>query len=338
MSEYSVIGKGYPQLDHVAKVKGEAKYVDDIASGGTASTNRIVPAAVAGETIAAGNLVYMDTTTNNEWMKCDADDSSTVDNRLLGIAQGAGVNGGAISGGVLLAGLDANQTGMTAGDIMYASNTLGGISSSAGTTEVTVGIAKSATELYFAPRFNQNITEAQQDLLDGITASAAELNALDGYNGDVDDLNEMEAFFGATDITGAEAESLTDDSTLTDRHYHKKTSGAAACSVAGGGAQNIAHGLGVVPKKVKITSAYQPAGGNPCLVSRGTYDGTTVATVYNWFSNPNYGTSIDTSNIVNHQWTAIITATATIAIDATNITLTWTNGDVLIDMLWEAEV
>ena len=30
MSEYSVIGKSYPQLDHVAKVKGEAQYVDDI--------------------------------------------------------------------------------------------------------------------------------------------------------------------------------------------------------------------------------------------------------------------------------------------------------------------
>lgn len=30
MSEYSVIGKGFPQLDHVAKVRGEAKYVDDI--------------------------------------------------------------------------------------------------------------------------------------------------------------------------------------------------------------------------------------------------------------------------------------------------------------------
>ena len=30
MSEYSVIGKGFPQLDHVAKVRGEAHYVDDI--------------------------------------------------------------------------------------------------------------------------------------------------------------------------------------------------------------------------------------------------------------------------------------------------------------------
>ena len=30
MCVYSVIGKGFPQLDHVAKVRGEAHYVDDI--------------------------------------------------------------------------------------------------------------------------------------------------------------------------------------------------------------------------------------------------------------------------------------------------------------------
>jgi len=30
MSEYSVIGKSFPQLDHVAKVRGEAQYIDDL--------------------------------------------------------------------------------------------------------------------------------------------------------------------------------------------------------------------------------------------------------------------------------------------------------------------
>ncbi|MFH1122126.1 MAG: xanthine dehydrogenase family protein molybdopterin-binding subunit, partial [Pseudomonadota bacterium] len=34
MSEYSVIGKAFPQLDHVGKVKGEIRYVDDIVFPG----------------------------------------------------------------------------------------------------------------------------------------------------------------------------------------------------------------------------------------------------------------------------------------------------------------
>jgi hypothetical protein len=29
MAPYSVIGEGFQQLDHVAKARGEAKYIDD---------------------------------------------------------------------------------------------------------------------------------------------------------------------------------------------------------------------------------------------------------------------------------------------------------------------
>lgn len=61
---------------------------------------------------------------------------------------------------------------------------------------------------------------AQKTLLDGITSTAAEINKLDGYTGDVNDLNEMEAFFGSTDISGAEAETLTDGSQADNLHYH----------------------------------------------------------------------------------------------------------------------
>lgn len=188
---------------------------------GTTLTDRLIVAGTAGATLAAGNLVYFDET-DNEWKLTDADTPSTVNNVLLGIAQGAGTNGNAITGGVLLFGIDANQSGMTAGDYMYAGNTAGSISSSPGTTEVTVGIARSATELMFAPRFNQHITEAQQDLLDAITASAAELNILDGYTGTTADLNEASAIVQATDITGAELETLSSGPTSNAdaRHTH----------------------------------------------------------------------------------------------------------------------
>lgn len=143
-------------------------YVDSVVAGIATTVNVIVP-GTAGETVAAGNLIYFDDT-DNEWKLCDADTANTVENTLLGMAQGAGVNGGAISGGVLLKGLDANQTGLTTGAIYYASNTAGAISSSVGTKEVTVGFAYSTTQLYFNSRFNQQITENQQDLIEQIEA------------------------------------------------------------------------------------------------------------------------------------------------------------------------
>lgn len=170
-----------PQLDSYAAPTANAqlaakKYVDDVAAGGTATIDRVVVAGTAGETISAGQLVYFDTGTNNEWMKCDADTAATVDNVILGIAQGAGTDGNAISGGVLLHGLDSNQSGMTAGDPMFASNTAGAISSSAGTVEVQIGAARNTTNLYFSPRFNQQITEDQQDALAGSSGTPSSSN------------------------------------------------------------------------------------------------------------------------------------------------------------------
>ena len=140
-------------------------YVDSVVAGIATTVNLIVP-GTAGETLAAGNLIYFDDT-DNEWKLCDADTAASVENVMLGIAQGAGTDGVLITSGVLLRGLDANQSSLTAGAIYYASNTAGGLSSSAGTTEVTIGFAYSATQLYFNPRFNQQLTEDQQDALGG---------------------------------------------------------------------------------------------------------------------------------------------------------------------------
>ncbi len=142
------------------------EYVDDVSTGTPVSKNRTVIAGNAGATVAAGNLVYLDPT-DQEWKLCDADTAGTVENVLLGIAQGAGVDGGAISGGVLVDGLDSNQSGLTPGKV-FASNTAGGLSSSAGTKEVTVGIAKSATEVVFKPRYDQQLTEDQQDAFEAL--------------------------------------------------------------------------------------------------------------------------------------------------------------------------
>jgi hypothetical protein len=149
-------------------------YADALVLGTLTTLNVVVP-ATAGETVTAGALLYFDTT-DDEWKLADADTASTVENVMLAISQGAGVNGGAITGGVLLRGMDANQTGMTIGDIMYAGNTAGVISSSAGTNQVSVGVAKSATELYFSPRFDQQLTEDQKDALAGNLTTPSSAN------------------------------------------------------------------------------------------------------------------------------------------------------------------
>lgn len=208
-------------LTKTATSAGEyiTKYHFDTNGGNTSNFDQLLCAGTAGETVAAGNLVYFDDT-DNEWKKTDADTAASVNNVLLGIAQGAGTDGASISGGVLLAGLDNNQSSMTAGDIMYASNTAGGISSSAGTTEVVIGIARTTTSLYFMPRFNRTLTEAQFDLIAAITASATEINLIDGYTGTTADLNEMSAIVQATNITGSELETLSASTTSNADSLH----------------------------------------------------------------------------------------------------------------------
>ena len=160
-----------PTLDSYAAPTDDAelaskKYVDDVAAGGTASINRVVISGTAGETVAAGNIIYLDES-NNEWMLSRADNLNRSINMQLGIAQGAGTNGNAISGGVLIYGRDVNQSGLTAGDRLYISDTPGTISASAGTLEVEIGHAISATQIDFIPNYGSYTTKNQRDAFVG---------------------------------------------------------------------------------------------------------------------------------------------------------------------------
>jgi len=74
-------------------------YVDNLVNGGTVSHDSVVIAALGGETMATGTIVYYDRF-DAEWKKADASFASTTYNTLIGIAQGAGTDGGSISGGV----------------------------------------------------------------------------------------------------------------------------------------------------------------------------------------------------------------------------------------------
>ena len=136
-------------------------YADALTMNGTGvSQNRVVVAGVAGDTLAAGDLVYL--INDNEWKKTDADTAASVQSVILGIAQGSGTLSTSISGGVLLSGVDATRSGLIAGSTYYASNTPGGISTTAGTNERAIGIAKLSTELYFDPYFFSTIIPATE--------------------------------------------------------------------------------------------------------------------------------------------------------------------------------
>lgn len=158
----------------VANDLARKAYVDAVVAGIATSVSQVVP-GTAGETLVAGQGVYFKLS-DNRWWKWDADDATTVNNVLLGIAQGAGTAGVAVTNGIMIRGVDTNQSGRVAGEVQYASNTAGGFSNTPGTVEVTVGVAKSATEVYFDPRFNQQITEDQQDALEGTSGTPSSSN------------------------------------------------------------------------------------------------------------------------------------------------------------------
>ncbi len=170
------------------------QWVLSVVNGGAVSTNAVIVSGIAGETVAAGNLVYLKAA-DGRWWKASASASATIDSLQLGIAQGAGTAGVSITSGVNIFGLDLTQSGLVAGTVYYAGNTAGSISSSAGTVTKIIGHALNTTSLYFDPYFGSLPTGAQFAALTGTgtpsstnkyaTASSIPLIASDGSDSDV---------------------------------------------------------------------------------------------------------------------------------------------------------
>lgn len=149
-------------------------YVDALVNGGTVSTDSIAVAAIAGETVSSGEILYFNQY-EGEWRKADADLASTTLGVILGVAQGSGTDGVGISGGVILRGVDSKNPGGIAGRFVYLSNTAGATSTSAGTVDRTIGIMKSTSQFYFDPNFYV------PSLMTGGRASSTQVNLV-GYN------------------------------------------------------------------------------------------------------------------------------------------------------------
>lgn len=121
-------------------------------------------------------------------------------------------------------------TGTQAANATDIANAITGASGTAtdaayGTVKLSVAAASAPAPIAVGDNDPRVPTTGQTTLLAAITASAAELNTLDGYTGTTADLNEMSAIVQATNVTGAELETLTggaasDADTL---HIHKNS-------------------------------------------------------------------------------------------------------------------
>jgi hypothetical protein len=141
-------------------------YVIDTAAGGTVAFDNLVTAGPAGETVAAGELVYFKTS-DQEWYLVDATLTAEVNDVQLGFALGAGSDGVTISGGIQIAGT-YTTTSLTAGSTYYASDTPGAIGTSAGTVTRVVGVALSTTKLLLIPVNPESLTSGEKAAMTGV--------------------------------------------------------------------------------------------------------------------------------------------------------------------------
>lgn len=104
--------------------------------------------------------------------------------------------------------------------------------------------------------------------------------------------------------------------------------------------QNIAHGLGKIPKYVKIMAQVEVSsspGGT--LLATATYNGTTQSSVSTYINN-SFGIVSDTNFRLNTASAATTYTSGVVTFDATNIIITWTktgSSTGNYQLLWEAQ-
>lgn len=150
------------------------QYVDNLVSGGSVTNTAIVVTGTAGENVTVGQLLYLKVS-DGFWYKASSAATGTIDLLQLGIAQSTTTLGNPITNGVLLKGIDTNQSGLAAGTIYYAS-TGGAIASSAGTVERAIGQGLSATSIYFDPVYYYIPTANQKAAFAGTSGTPSASN------------------------------------------------------------------------------------------------------------------------------------------------------------------
>lgn len=130
-------------------------YVDSVVAGSAVYDQNLI-SGTAGETLAAGNLVYFKAS-DQRWWLTDSDAFATAAGHLrLGFAQGTATAGNSTN--ILLAGLEKNLSGLTAGSKYFVGATAGSISTTPGAITRFIGFATSTTRLVFCPeRLPENL-------------------------------------------------------------------------------------------------------------------------------------------------------------------------------------
>lgn len=110
---------------------------------------------------------------------------------------------------------------------------------------------------------------------------------------------------------------------------------------AASGSQTIAHGLSGTPTYVRIVARKQFGSGVGAL-SDGSYNGSATTSVSITFNGASSAAANSSTNIVEILDAAGTSQVATVAVDGTNITLTWVKAgspnSSTINIMWEAEV
>ena len=172
-------------------------------------------------------------------------------------------------------------------------------------------------------------------------------------NDNFTDLDTTKADLASPALTGnptAPTQSANDNSTkLATTAYvdgfalTSKTGIATRDLNTASGNQVIAHGLGKIPKLVRISVVSVSSGTINSANSFGTYDGTNTACVWHTIdslnSSPHTYIGSSTTYIIYLVSTGTtVFSEATVTVDATNITLAWTlvsNGDRTAQIMWE---
>lgn len=167
-------------------------YVDGIVTGGVVTNDRLIVAGSAGETVATSTLVYFNGA-DQEWYKVDVDTTSTYEDKFIGLTQGAGTDGSAVSGGILLKGRDNLVTGLTAGNTYYAAATAGELSTTV--SAQPLGIAEGTNVLYFDP-VNVGVFNLRQN--NTVTGTTTFSGVVEGNLKNVEYIVASSTFTGAT--------------------------------------------------------------------------------------------------------------------------------------------
>jgi hypothetical protein len=164
-------------------------YVEALVSGTTTLQNdRLVVAGTAGETLATSTLVYFNPATQR-WNGVSSASTTTFDDRFIGLTQGAGTNGVTVTNGILLKGRHTLSSGLTPGALYYAASATGTMSTA--TSSQTLGVAVSATIMYFDPIWIDVPTENGDNTFTGVNT----FNGSSTFAGNV-------SFTASTSFTG----------------------------------------------------------------------------------------------------------------------------------------